>query len=165
VTGDNLLHACRKENAAESVREYQQLQIILKSLNNAFQHFILPCVQTVMIVLGSISLYLIIAFGLQLPILLVLMSTASTLLCMLVQSVGFSVAGKVNKHSKSLVENLKRDPFLRRNRIQSRALLSLKEMKVMFGYSNFMEVSTCLEFLNFTANVTMNLLLASKIKL
>jgi len=142
----------------------QELQIILTNLNNAFQQFIVPCVQMAAVVLGSTFLYLLIAFRNQLPILLIMISIATILLDALVEGIGFSVAGKVNTISKGLKRNLQWDPRINRNKVLSRTLVSLKEMKVMFVYSNFMEVSTCLEFLNFTTNVTMNLLLTVNLK-
>jgi len=149
-------------NGAGLMREYQQLQIILRNLNNAFQIFILPCVQSAAIVLGSTFLYLLIPFGYKFPTLLIMMSIATALLDALVEGIGFSVAGKVNTISKSFKRNMKRDHRVNKNKVLCRTLVSLKEMKVMFGYSNFMEVSTCLEFLNFPVNVTMNLLLTVK---
>jgi len=145
------------------MREYQHLQLIMKNLNSTYQHVIMPSLQAAAIVLGSTSLYLNIAFGLQLPVLWLLICILSTLLCIFLESVPFSVAGKINTLSNSIRARLRRDYVVNKNRLLSRTLKSLREMKIMFGYSNFMEVGTCLVFLNFTANVTINLLLTFKI--
>jgi len=124
----------------------------------------MPSVQAAATLLGSASLYLNIAFGRQLPTLLLLLSSGTVVLCMYVQTVGFSAAGEINQNSRRFCARLKCDRGLNASRLQSRALLSLKPMKVMFGYSNYKEVSTCLELLDFTASVTINLLVTFKRK-
>jgi len=135
---------------------------MLRHFNNAFQHFIMPATEAIVVILGSASLYMLVSFGKKMPIMITIISLGSAALSLLIEALGFSVAGKINKNSKLLVRNL----LCKRNQIKSKAdlkkLLSLREMKIMFGYSNFMEVRTCLEFLDFTANCTSTLLITFK---
>lgn len=151
----------RDSTTKASVSQYRELQIGSLLFNEVFQNYILPVMMTGLVIIGTLAIYSSIAYSSNLPTPILLYMVVVTAACTHIEVGIYGAAGGIHESSQRWITSLK-SRLGAKDKLQRRIVSSLQDLKCRFGYSNFVERSTCLVFLDFTAVQVVNLLLAGR---
>ncbi len=134
------------------------MQLMMIQFNEMFQNFLLPLLLTGLSFIGTLSIFSTIAFCSSLPPLILFYMGSVTIVFL--AGVIYSAACNIHESSRKWLVSLKTMQTSKNLNLDKRKLFYLPMLKCRFGYWNFLERSTCLVVLDFTAASVLNLLLA-----
>jgi len=144
------------------IRKYTEISLIVRRYNNVFGGYILPITQSVVVLATTLMSYLLIIFYAELRLPMLGLFGSAIVACLLFEGIGIRSAGRININSKQVITKMKQSNQFLKSKQAQLSVSSLQDLRIAFGFCNFLETNTCLVTFQFTLSMLVNLLLTHK---